>query len=341
MSTYRKIQAKELGNNFRAVTEIVEASLDDLLSKMQPDSIVTKNHYVAINASDVNFTNGKYTPDVKPPFDVGFEALGEIIAVGSKVPESKVGTYVAIMQYGVFSEYTLTKINTAIPVPDLKPEYLGLISSGLTASIGLREPGRMTSGETVLVTAAAGGAGQIAVQLAKLAGNHVIGTCSSDEKGAMLKSMGCDRVINYKKEDFAKVLRKEYPRGVDIVFESVGGDFFKTCLRNLAPKGRLLVIGTVSTYNSEKGIQGDKVDTLQLLSTSRTISGFFMPAYASHFQQHMREMVEALSSGKLVVQVDDGGLCGLEEVAFGVENLLQGKNMGKVVIPLFKSRPRL
>lgn len=65
-STYRKIQAKELGNNFRAVTEIVEASLDDLLSKMQPDSIVTKNHYVAINASDVNFTNGKYTPDVKP-----------------------------------------------------------------------------------------------------------------------------------------------------------------------------------------------------------------------------------------------------------------------------------
>lgn len=65
-STYRKIQAKELGNNFRAVTEIVEVSLDDLLSKMQPDSIVTKNHYVAINASDVNFTNGKYTPDVKP-----------------------------------------------------------------------------------------------------------------------------------------------------------------------------------------------------------------------------------------------------------------------------------
>jgi hypothetical protein len=65
-STYRKIQAKELGNNFRAVTEIVEARLDDLLSKMQPDSIVTKNHYVAINASDVNFTNGKYTPDVKP-----------------------------------------------------------------------------------------------------------------------------------------------------------------------------------------------------------------------------------------------------------------------------------
>lgn len=109
----------------------------------------------------------------------------------------------------------------------------------------------MTSGETVLVTAAAGGAGQFAVQLAKLAGNHVIGTCSSDDKVAMLKvrrgyfyyvsscgsrdhlykDLGCDRVINYKKEDFKTVLRKEYPKGIDIIFESVGGKFFDICLK--------------------------------------------------------------------------------------------------------------
>lgn len=63
------------------------------------------------------------------------------------------------------------------------------------------------------IIVAAGGAGQIAVQLAKLAGNHVIGTCSSDDKVAMLKEMGCDRVINYKKEDFKAVMKKEYPRG--------------------------------------------------------------------------------------------------------------------------------
>lgn len=65
-TTYRKLQAKQLGNNFRAVTEIVEAKYDDLVKTMLPNSIITKNHYVAINASDVNFTNGKYTPDVKP-----------------------------------------------------------------------------------------------------------------------------------------------------------------------------------------------------------------------------------------------------------------------------------
>lgn len=84
---------------------------------------------------------------------------------------------------------------------------------------------------TKYIDLAAGGAGQIAVQLAKLAGNHVIGTCSSDDKVQMLKDMGCDRVINYKKEDFKTVMKKEYPRGVDIVFESIGGNFFEICLK--------------------------------------------------------------------------------------------------------------
>ncbi|KAM3588978.1 hypothetical protein VKS41_001409 [Umbelopsis sp. WA50703] len=340
MTTYRKIQAKQVGNNFRAVTEIVTAKYDDLVAQMKPNGIIVKNHYVAINASDVNFTNGKYMR-VQPPFDVGFESLGEIVQVGSKISKSKIGTYVAVMQYGVFSEYTLTTDSVAIPVPDLRPEYLGLISSGLTASIALSEQGRMTKGETVLVTAAAGGAGQIAVQLAKQAGNHVIGTCSSDEKAAMLKSMGCDRVINYKTEDFGKVLKKEYPRGVDIVFESVGGEFFNICLRNLAPKGRLLVIGTVASYSTEKGIQGDKVDTLQLLASSRTVAGFFMPAYNHLFKEHMQSMIGALLSGKLKVEIDTAGLAGLGNVVDGVEYLHKGKNKGKLVIPLLKSASKL
>lgn len=112
-------------------------------------------------------------------------------------------------------------------------------------------------------------------------------------------------------------------------------------VQSLAPKGRLLVIGTVASYTSEKGIQGDKVDTLQLLSSSRTVSGFFMPAYSNLFPAHMKEMVRALREGKLVVKVDDAGLYGLDQIASGVEYMHQGKNMGKVVIPLLKSRSKL
>lgn len=98
------------------------------------------------------------------------------------------------------------------------------------------------------VTAAAGATGLFAVQLAKLAGNHVIATCSSDDKAEVLKKLGCDRVINYKKENLHTTLKKEYPKGIDIVYESVGGDTFTTCVRNLAQFGRLIIIGAISQY---------------------------------------------------------------------------------------------
>ena len=102
----------------------------------------------------------------------------------------------------------------------------------------------------MLVTAAAGGTGQFAVQLAKLAGCHVIGTCSTDEKAAFLQRIGCDQPINYKRESLQQVLREEYPGGVGVVHEGVGGEVFNTCVKNLAVKGRLVVIGFIDSYQS-------------------------------------------------------------------------------------------
>ncbi|KAL0145190.1 hypothetical protein V8B55DRAFT_1459338 [Mucor lusitanicus] len=333
-TTFRKLQAFEVGNDFNKVTKVVSVSYKDLIQNLKPNSVVVKNFYVGINASDINFTNGKYIPGIKPPFDVGFEALGEIVAVGSNVSKDKIGSHVIYTQYGAFAEYVEISHKAVIPVPNARPELLGLLTSGLTASIALAETGRMTKGETVLVTAAAGGAGQIAVQLAKLAGNHVIGTCSNDDKVAMLKEMGCDRVINYKKEDFKAVMKKEYPRGVDIIFESVGGNFFDICLKSLAVRGRLIVIGTVSTYADANGMAGDNVNTLKLLGTSRTVAGFFMPDYKEFSASHMANMIKLVKEGKLKVLIDNGGLSGIDSVAAGVAYLHSGKNKGKVVIPL-------
>ncbi|GAN00941.1 zinc-binding alcohol dehydrogenase domain-containing protein 2-like isoform X2 [Mucor ambiguus] len=337
-TTFRKLQAFEVGNDFNKVTKVVSVDYKDLIQNLKPNSVVVKNFYVGINASDINFTNGKYIPDIKPPFDVGFEALGEIVAVGSNVPKDKIGSHVIYTQYGAFAEYVEISHKAVIPVPNARPELLGLLTSGLTASIALAETGRMTKGETVLVTAAAGGAGQIAVQLAKLAGNHVIGTCSNDDKVAMLKEMGCDRVINYKKEDFKAVMKKEYPRGVDIIFESVGGNFFDICLKSLAVRGRLIVIGTVSTYADANGMAGDNVNTLKLLGTSRTVAGFFMPDYKEFSASHMANMIKLVKEGKLKVLIDNGGLSGIDSVAAGVAYLHSGKNKGKVVIPLIDGK---
>jgi NADPH-dependent curcumin reductase CurA len=110
----------------------------------------------------------------------------------------------------------------------------------------------MKSGETVLVTAAAGGTGQFAVQLAKLAGNKVVATCGGADKAALLRELGVDRVIDYRKESVKEVL-KEFPKGVHVIYESVGGQMFDTCMNALAIFGRMVVIGMISQYTEGEG----------------------------------------------------------------------------------------
>lgn len=146
--------------------------------------------------------------------------------------------------------------------------------------------------------------------------------------------MGCDRVINYKKENFNEVLKKEYPRGMDIVIECVGGDFFKTCLNNLAIRGRLVVLGSISSYTEEGGLAGDNVNTLQLLAGSKTVCGFYLPAYFDHVPAHIMNLYKLMAEGTLKVHVEDKGYTGLEQIADAVEFLHSGKSMGKIVVTL-------
>ncbi|CAO3632671.1 unnamed protein product [Cunninghamella blakesleeana] len=341
VQTFKKLQAHTIGNNFGKVTHVVEVAYKDLKNKLKPHQVILKVQYVGINASDVNYTNGAYIPGIKPPFDVGFEGLGVIVEGGSSVPKKAIGTYGVFSQYGAFSEYIILNLKNIIPIPSPKPEYLGLLVSGLTASISLKENGRLKSGETVLVTAASGGTGQFAVQLAKLSGNHVIGTCSSDDKVELLKQIGCDRVINYKKEDFKKVLKEEYPKGVDIVYESVGGEFFDICLNSLATKGRLIVIGMASTYTKASGLKGNDLNTQKLLGKSRTVTGFFLNDYTSEFPEHLSTLIQLLSEKKLHVEIDMIGNGDINDIVTGVNHLQTGKNKGKVVVPLHSSSSKL
>lgn len=110
----------------------------------------------------------------------------------------------ATLTYGGFAEYAIEKARFCVPVADSSPEIVSFLTSGLTASLAL-EAGGLRRGQTVLVTAAAGGTGMFAVQLAKLAGCHVVGTCGSAEKAKLLARLGVDRVVNYKEESLKEV----------------------------------------------------------------------------------------------------------------------------------------
>ncbi len=326
-ATYKKVVAQRFDKNFREAAQIIETSLQ----QPGPNEILLKTHYAGVNATDVNISAGNYTPGAQPPIDLGAEIVGEVLAVGERVTEFKPGDLAVTTGLGGYTEYYTCRSRYAIPVPESSPEILSLVLSGVTASLGLGV-GDMKTGETVLVTAAAGGTGQFAVQLAKLAGNHVIGTCSSDDKRELLSRLGCDRVVNYKEEDLGEVLSAEYSRGVDLVYESVGRAMFDTCVDHLAIRGRLVIIGYITEYLSEPEVVSDTRIYYKLLGKSASLRSMFLLHFIKQVPAHMETLLGLYRDGKLQAAVDPVEFRGVEQVADAVDYLHSGKSSGKVVV---------
>ena len=335
----KKLVAVSLSNRFR---ECVQVKMTET-PRPGPDEVLVRNRYVGINASDINFTAGRYIAGITPPFDTGFEAVGEVVSVGTNCTDVKLGAPVGFMQYGAFSEYIAVPTKRLIPLPSLRPDFVPLLVSGSTASISLELMGKLKPGDKVLVTAAAGGTGQFAVQLAKLAGCYVIGTCSSDTKVDFLKKLGCDRPVNYKTESLATVLKEEYPQGVDVVYESVGGDMLNTCIKNLAVGGRLIIIGFVSGYQESSSFASrPTLPVFQiLLQKSATISGFFLNNHHRMVPKHVTRLSELCLANKLQSCVDMGSQSstgrsfkGINSVFDAVDYLYSSQSIGKVIVDL-------
>ena len=329
MPTVRKLIATELTPDFRQSAALVESEV----AGPGPGEVLVRNRVAGVNASDVNMTAGRYQPGVPPPFDLGFEAAGVVEAVGEGVEGLAVGDAVAFSALGQgFRDRAVVPAKLAVPVPEPSPEVLSVLVSGLTASIALEQVGEVGEGETVLVTAAAGGTGQFAVQLAKRAGCRVFGTCGSDEKAALLREIGCDRPIHYREEDVRDVLEAEAPDGVDVVYEAVGGALFDVALRALAVKGRLISIGFVGEYVDGPERVTDVRVYHRLLAKSASVRGFFLPHYARHVREHMGRLLGLVASGELQVAVDPTEFRGLDAVADAVDHLHSGRSRGKVVV---------
>jgi hypothetical protein len=328
--TYRKLIAASFSKDFRAVSEIVTEPMPE----PGPDQILVRNIYAGVNATDVNISAGAYTPGATPPIDLGAEAVGEVVAIGADVEHLSVGNFVVTGDLGGgYREYGLHKARFAYPVDEPLPEYLSLLASATTASIGLSVTGDMASDETVLVTAAAGGTGQFAVQLAKLAGNHVIGTCGNAEKVVLLNDLGCDRVINYREEQVGAVLKAEYPDGINLIYESVGGKMFDTCVKALARYGRLVVIGYISEYQNDvpEGVNAPRI-YWRLLGKSASIRSMFLPHFYRQVPEHMFKMMGLYHDGKLQARIDPTEFKGVESVPDAVDYLHSGVSSGKVVV---------
>ncbi len=208
---------------------------------------VVKVAAVGLNFFDTLIVAGKYQYKPPFPFSPGAEFAGAVESVGAGVSSLSVGDRVmGFIGWGAARERVVVRADRLVPIPsELDVER----AAGLTCAYGtsyyaLKERGRLKHGETLAVLGAAGGTGLAAVELGKIMGARVIACASSDDKLAFARERGADDTVNYAKEDLKDSLRRLTDgRGVDVVFDPVGGAYSEAALRALAWEGRLLVVG--------------------------------------------------------------------------------------------------
>lgn len=226
---------------------------DDLTLETIPDpqagpgQAVVKVAAAGLNFFDTLIIAGKY--QVKPPFPFSpaAEFSGLVESIGPGVSNVKIGDRVLGYQgYGCARERIAVKAEKLVMVPDNLDfdRAAGLSITYGTTIHALRDRGKLQAGETLAVLGAAGGTGLAAIEIGKLMGARVIACASSDEKCGFAKQHGADDTINYATADLKEALKSATGgRGVDVIYDPVGGDYAESALRAIAWKGRFLVVG--------------------------------------------------------------------------------------------------
>ena len=253
-----------------------------------------------VNYPDVLIIEDKYQFKPTRPFAPGGEVSGVISAVGEGVTRFKVGDRVlASTGWGGYAEKLALEEGRCTPIPDNMPfdEAAAIVLTYGTSYYALKERGVLKAGETLLVLGAAGGTGLSAIELGKLMGARVIAAASSEEKLALCRQAGADDTINYASEDLREgIMRLTGGRGVDVVYDPVGGDYTEAALRSMAWEGRLLVIGFTTGTIPRPALN---LTLLKGCSIVGVFYGAFSEREPARYDALMQELLGWLREGRI------------------------------------------
>ena len=317
--------------------------VDAQIPSMRPGCVLVRNTHLSIDAAVRLRLDAVSPPGYLPAFAPGDVLAG--LAVGEVVESDAEGVPVgALVQHALgFRSYavvdptdaalggagSLTILDPVLAPPEV---HLGLLGgTGLTAWAGIHAVATTERSDTVWVSAAAGAVGSVAAQLARALGCRVIGSAAGPDKTAyLLDVLGLDAAVD-RHADLAGGLRQAAPDGIDVYFDSVGGDHLRIALDQLRPFGRVALCGAIGGYD-HAGPTPAPDNLFLATSKSLTLRGFRAGEFADRFGEARTLLAELWRSGDLRLELSVHH--GLESAPAAIMALLSGRNTGKTVVVL-------
>jgi len=298
-----------------------------------PNSVRIEVHAAGLNFADTLVVAGKYQEKPALPFSPGLECSGVVLETGANVTHVKKGDRVmATTSFGAFAEEVVTDANEVYAIPDAMDFDTAAsfpVAYG-TSHVGLERRAALKRGETLMVHGAAGGVGLTAVEIGKAMGAVVIATARGTDKLAIAKAHGADHLIDYVAEDLrARVKEIAGDKGVDVIYDPVGGDVFDTSLRCLAWEGRLIVVGFAAGRIPQAPAN-------LLLVKNTTVMGLFWGAYRQRNPQVLRdsfaELLSLYAAGKLKPHISHR--FAIDQAPQAMATMLERRSTGKVILTI-------
>ena len=297
---------------------------------------IVRNHFASLDPAQRGWMDE--APSYMPPIPLGdpvrATTVGQVYR--SANPDFQPGDWVvglnALEDYSVVAVGGFTrKVDVSgVPSPSYFLSAMGAV--GLTAYFALLEVGRPKEGETVLVSGAAGAVGSVVGQIARLKGCRTIGIAGGAQKcRRLIEDYGYDVAIDYRGKSVSELsaaIAQAAPKGVDLIFENVGGVVLDAGLMNLALHARIILCGLISEYNSETHVGARNL--WQVIVKRATIHGFLILDYAARFSEGATEISKWIAAGQL--RVDEHIENGLENAYTAFMKLFTGGNQGKLIL---------
>jgi len=296
--------------------------------------VLVKIHSTALNRADILQREGKYHPPKGESEILGLEMVGEIVEIGKNVKNLKIGQRVAgLLGGGGYAEYAAIHSDMVFQIPD----YLSFVEAAaipevfMTAYDALFAQLNFQKGEAILVHAGASGVGTAAIQLAKLFGASSIFVTASKNKHSICSDLGADVTIDYKNEDFEKIiLEKTNGKGVNTIIDFLAAAYFQQNINCLSMDGRAVILGMLGGYKMKE------TNLIPILKKRLTIKGATLRNRDLHYKinliKRVGELLPHFKSGELKPVIDT--VYNWKDVTAAHERMEKNQNIGKIILEI-------